>query len=97
MNLKTCIYISRLVRIECEFCRLAGKVQLLEPSVERCGNEPKVKEDMVENLDVRKQRIGELKSNKCDEKFTDLHELMYSEHNFHSTVMRTFSLPCKKG
>jgi hypothetical protein len=56
MNLKTCIYTSLLVGIECEFYRLAGKAQLLESNVEGSGNEPKVKDDKVENLDVKKQR-----------------------------------------
>jgi hypothetical protein len=74
MNLKTCIYISLLVRLECEFYRVTGKVQFLELDIEHSVIGPTIKNGMEKNLDEKKEKIAALKSNKYEGKCTELHE-----------------------
>jgi hypothetical protein len=71
MNLKTCVSTSLLVRLECEFYRVTGNVQFLELN---SGIGPKIEENMEENLDEKKGKRLELKSNECEGKYKELHE-----------------------
>lgn len=74
MNLKTCIYISTLVRLECKFQTVTGKVHFLELNIQHSGIEPKKKKYFEKNFDDEKEKIGELKSIKCEGNCTELHE-----------------------
>jgi hypothetical protein len=57
MNLKTRIYISLLLQLECEFYRVTGNVQFLEHNIDHSGIEPKIKKNgMEKNLDEQKEK-----------------------------------------